>query len=71
MYHIKKFESFDLIQSKHNLEKLNCIYYSCDECDNIWKSDVCDCCVFCDSNEIEELEQKEWNELNKNKLENN
>ena len=26
MHHIKKFESFDLSQSKHNLEKLNYTY---------------------------------------------
>ena len=44
MYHIKKFEGFDLSQSKNNLEKLNYTYYSCDECDNIWESDdSCDC----------------------------
>ena len=70
MKHIQKFESFDLTQSENNLQNENC--YSCDECDNIWKSEEeCDSCKFCDSNEIEELHQDEWNELNKMRLENN
>jgi hypothetical protein len=72
MKHIQKFESFDLTQSEDNLQNKNCSHYSCDECDNIWKSDEeCDCCKFCDSNEIEELHEDEWNELNKMRLENN
>jgi hypothetical protein len=71
MKHIQKFERFDLTQSDNNLQNENCCY-SCDECDNIWKSEVeCDCCKFCDSNEIEELQENEWNELNKMRLENN
>ena len=74
MKHLKKFESFDLTQSEDNLQNTNSIstHYSCDECDNIWKSDEeCDCCKYCDSNEIEELHEEEWNELNKMRLENN
>jgi hypothetical protein len=68
MKHLKKFEGFDLTQSE-NLQNENCCHYSCDECDNIWKSDEeCDCCKFCDSNEIEELHEDEWNELNKMRL---
>jgi hypothetical protein len=71
MKHIQKFEGFDLTQSEDN-QNTNCCHYSCDECDNIWKSDEeCDCCKFCDSNEIEELHEDEWNELNKMRLENN
>lgn len=69
MKHLKKFESYDLNQSEENS---NCCHYSCDECDNIWKSEEeCDCCKYCDSNEIEELHEEEWNELNKMRLENN
>jgi hypothetical protein len=72
MKHLKNFESFDLSQSEENLENSNCCHYFCDECDNIWKSDEeCDCCKYCDSNEIEELHEDEWNELNKMRLENN
>jgi hypothetical protein len=71
MKHLKKFEGFDLSQSG-NLQNESCCHYSCDECDNIWKSDEeCGCCKFCDSNEIEELHEDEWNELNKMRLENN
>ncbi len=55
MKHLKKFEGFDLTQSEDNLENTHSTHYSCDECDNIWKSDEeCDCCKYCDSNEIEE-----------------
>jgi hypothetical protein len=71
MKNLKKFENFDLTQPEENLQNYNC-HYSCDECDNIWKSEEeCDCCKYCDSNEIEELHEEEWNELNKMRLENN
>lgn len=71
MKHLKKFEGFDLSKFE-NLQITNSSHYSCDECDNIWKSnEECDCCKFCDSNEIEELHEEEWNELNKMRLENN
>ena len=68
MKHLKKFEGFDLSKFE-NLQNSNCSHYSCDECDNIWKSEEeCDCCKFCDSNELQE---NEWDELNKMRLENN
>jgi hypothetical protein len=71
MKNLKKFENFDLTQPEENLQSSNC-HYSCDECDSIWKSDdECDCCKYCDSSEIEELHEEEWNELNKMRLENN
>lgn len=71
MKRLKKFESFNLNQSDY-LQNSNYCNYSCDECDNIWKSEEeCDCCKYCGSNEIEELHEEEWNELNKIRLENN
>ena len=66
MKNIKKFENFKF--SKCQPEEINgSCYYSCDECDNIWKSgEECGSCKFCDSDEIEELHEEEWNELSKN-----
>jgi hypothetical protein len=71
MKRLKNFEIFDLNISE-DLKNSNCCHYSCDECDNIWESEEeCDSCKYCDSNEIEELNEEEWNELNKIRLENN
>lgn len=68
MKNIKRFENFEFSESQpEEISENTCCYYSCDECDNIWKSDKeCECCKFCDSNEIEELQEEEWNELSKN-----
>lgn len=72
MKHLKKFEGFDSSQLVESIQNSGCCHYSCDECDNIWKSDnECESCEFCNSNEIEELHEEEWNELNKMRLENN
>jgi hypothetical protein len=67
MKNIKKFENFEFSEIKPEEISESTCYYSCDECDNIWKSDVeSDCCKFCDSDEVEELHEEEWNELSKN-----
>ena len=65
MKHLRKFETFDFSQTipvttKNSLTN----YYSCDECDNLWKefnkeSKSCKC----GSTEIEELPEDEWYEL--------
>jgi len=66
MKHLKKYESFELAQEE--IDPKPSYYYSCDECDNIWKDDEeCKSCKHCDSDEIEELHEEEWNELNKSK----
>jgi hypothetical protein len=68
MKNIKNFENFKFSNKISEELNINSCYYSCDECDNNWKSEEeCNCCKFCDSNEIEELQQEEWNELSKNK----
>lgn len=68
MKNLKKFENFNMSQSKY--EELNgnpSCYYCCDECDNIWiENNEVDCCKFCESDEIEELHEEEWKELSKN-----
>ena len=65
MKHIKKFETFDFSQTVPVTTK-NFLtnYYSCDECDNLWKefnkeSKSCKC----GSTEIEELPEDEWYEI--------
>jgi hypothetical protein len=65
MKHLKKFETFDFSQTVPVTTK-NFLtnYYSCDECDNLWKefnkeSKSCKC----GSTEIEELPEDEWCEI--------
>lgn len=67
MKHLKKFEIFDFTQTipVTTKEFLN-NYYSCDECDYLWKesnkeSKSCKC----GSTEIEELPKDEWYEIAK------
>jgi hypothetical protein len=66
MHHIKKFETFDFSQTLPITTK-NFLtnYYSCDECDGLWKSfnKVDNKCKFCESEEIEELSEGDWNEI--------
>jgi hypothetical protein len=71
MKHIRKFESFDFDQtipvtSKNVLTN----YYSCDECNALWKelNETCDKCKFCDSDEIEDLSKDEYYDLQKSRL---
>ena len=65
MKHLKKFETFDFSQTVPVTTKnFLTSYYSCDECDNIWKefnkeSKSCKC----GSTEIEELPEDEWYEI--------
>ncbi len=70
MKYIKKFEELDFSQtlpitSKNALT----MYYSCDECDAIWRSvnKVCDSCLYCKSNTVEELSEDEWYEMAKSR----
>lgn len=72
MKHIRKFEAFGSgvslpVTSISSLTN----YYSCDECNALWKSfnEECKECKFCDSTEIEDLTEDEWYELIKSRLE--
>lgn len=71
MKHIKKFESFDFSQTlpATSVSDLTS-YYSCDECNALWKevNKTVDKCKFCDSEEIEELSKNEWSEVVKSRL---
>lgn len=66
MQHIKKFETFDFSQTLPITTK-NFLtnYYSCDECDGLWKSfnKEDSKCKFCESEEIEEMSEGDWNEI--------
>jgi hypothetical protein len=71
MKFIKKFEAFDFSKtiaatSKNFLTN----YYSCDECNALWKelNETCDKCKFCDSDEIEDISDDEYYELQKSRL---
>ncbi len=71
MIHIKKYETFDFDQtipttSKNYLTN----FYSCDECDAVWKefNNTTDKCKFCNSDEVEELQEDEWYEIVKSRL---
>ena len=72
MRNIKTFETFDFsstlpISSIDNLTN----YYSCDDCDRIWRevNKTSDICKFCQSDEIEELSEDEWYEVVKSRSE--
>jgi hypothetical protein len=71
MKHIRKFEAFDFDQTIHVTSK-NVLtnYYSCDECDALWKelNETCDNCKFCDSDEIEDLSEDEFYDLQRSRL---
>ena len=71
MKHIRKYEAFDFNQtipvtSKNFLTN----FYSCDECDAVWKefNNTADTCKFCGSDEVEELQEDEWYEIAKSRL---
>ncbi len=71
MKHLHKFDSFDFNQtlpatSKNFLTN----FYSCDECNAIWKefNNTADNCKFCNSDEVEELQESEWYEIAKSRL---
>lgn len=71
MNYIKKFETFDFNQTIPTTSKnVLTSYYSCDDCDNIWKefNNTVDSCKFCNSKEIEELPEDEWYEIAKSSL---
>lgn len=71
MNYIKKFETFDFNQTIPTTSKnVLTSYYSCDDCDNIWKefNNTVDSCKFCNSKEIEELPENEWYEVAKSSL---
>lgn len=68
---IKTFDSFDFNQtipatSKDQLT----MFYSCDDCNALWKSfnKKCDTCKFCGSSEVEEVSPDEYYELVKLRL---
>lgn len=72
MKYIKKYKMFDFRQTLP-ITTVNYLinYYSCDECDAIWKEynkKMCDKCKYCDSEEIEELPENEWYEIAKIRL---
>lgn len=72
MKFIKTFEIFDFSQTLPTTSKnVLTTFWSCDECNGIWKEFNSDCkeCKFCSSDEIEELSESEWYEVQKSRLE--
>lgn len=71
MKHLKQFEEFEFSNSlpvaPYNI-LLN--YYSCDECDKLWKvfNEESSRCIYCGSKEIENLSEDEWYEIAKSRL---
>jgi hypothetical protein len=72
MKYIKKYESFGYNQSiPFTTANFLINYYSCDECDGVWKEynkSLCDKCKYCGSEEIEELPEDEWYKIAKTRL---
>lgn len=71
MRHIKRYETFNFDQTiPVTTKNFLTNFYSCDDCDAIWKefNNTADKCKFCDSDEIEELDEKEWYEISKNRV---
>jgi hypothetical protein len=72
MNHLKKFEGFTN-SNPLPTTSISCLtnYYSCDECDALWKSfnKTYNKCKFCYSDEIEDMPKDEWYELVKQRLE--
>lgn len=66
MNYLRKFESFDFSQTIPTTSKnmLN-NYYSCDECDALWKefNKSVEKCKFCNCSEIENLSEEEYYDL--------
>ncbi len=75
MKHIKKFEGFasDKMLKTLPMTTVNFLtnYYSCEECNALWKSfnKVDTECKFCKSDEIEDLSEEEWYEVVNSRLE--
>jgi len=72
MEHLKKFETFDFsktlpIASKSDLT----MYYNCESCNAIWESfnEKCDCCRFCDNDNIQELDEDDYYDMVESRLE--
>lgn len=71
MKHIRKFETFDFNQTiPVTTKNFLTNFYSCDECDAVWKefNNTTDVCKFCNSNEVEHLEESEWYEIAKSRM---
>lgn len=71
MRKIKSFESFDFNQTIPTTSKeALTMFYSCDECNALWKefNKKCDSCKYCESDEVEEIGPDEYYELVKNRL---
>jgi hypothetical protein len=71
MKYIKKFETFDFSQTiPVTTKNFLTNYYSCDECNSLWKeyNKHSNICKFCTSFEIEELPKDEWYEVAKARL---
>lgn len=71
MKYIKNYEAFDFKTLPLTTANYLTNYYSCDECDAIWKEfnkKLCDKCRYCGSEEIEELPENEWYEIAKTRL---
>lgn len=72
MKNIKKFEDFDFSQTLP-VAPLEAVteYYSCDECDALWKEvnePFAKKCKYCGSSEVEDLSRDEWYESVKTRL---
>ena len=71
MKHLKKFEELDFSQTLPVTTK-NFLtnYYSCDECDSLWKefNNESKTCKSCGSDEIEDLPEEEWYEIAKERM---
>lgn len=71
MKHLKKFEDLDFSQTLPITTK-NFLtnYYSCDECDSLWKefNKESKACKSCGSDEIEDLPEDEWYEIAKSRM---
>ena len=70
MGYVKKFEAF--VGKPLPVASLSDLtnYYSCEECDGLWKevNKEAHVCKLCGSEEIEELSKPEWKELVKSRL---
>ena len=72
MKHIKKFEGFDFSQTLP-IAPVDAVteYYSCDDCDGLWREvnePHAERCKYCGSNEVEDLSRDEWYEAVKSRL---
>lgn len=62
MKHLKRFNESDEIDYKY--------YYSCDECNALWRDSIeSNMCKHCTSDEIEELTKDEWMDITNSRLE--